>query len=967
MVTLVSPGVDVQIIDESFYVSAGAGTVPLIVIATATNKASPSGTGVAKFTQPANAGKLFLATSQRELVQNFGMPKFYSSQGTSIHGYELNEYGLHAAYQYLGISNRAYVVRADVDTEELEPRVIEPRGAPLAGTYWLDLSETQFGVFQSNGNAISGAAWESQPVLVATKTNVETVSNVAVPKAAFGVDGDFAVVVESHDNLIYEKISGAWYAVNTLAWKSARPTTVRGSINPATVISGSALTINGVTVTFSADSNLSAVVTAINSAAIPSIVASVVTQALVIRNTSGGNISIANQTNTPLATLGIPAGTTKGVEVFRTSDAFYPAGSVLGDVWIKGTKPNGGADWRVKFYSAAVNQFVSLTAPMFPYSSGLADGLANKDAAAFASLGLPTTGNVYVGYDATTNVQVIRRWSGTRWEDLSYEASYLPPSTDPAEGTMWYNPDFRADIMVGSGVHWESYRRRYPATDPNGVIISGSMPASQSTGASLVDNDLWIDSSDIENYPSMFRYDAGKRRWKKIDTTDQTTPFGVVFADARGNSGIEFEGIENADAYEYESEERHDMLVSDWVDPDAPDPRLYPDGMLLFNTRYSTYNVKEWRPYWFQNGTQPSSFADDIDYSQIDYHVGAPTRQFRLDEGKLGRWVTKSGNQIDGKPYMGRKAQRAIIVRAMQAVVNANEDLRSELVYFNLLAAPGYPEMIDELIKLNTDQKEVAFIVADTPARLQPSGSSIEAWAKNPNGVTNGEEGLSAANIYTAVYYPWGLTSNTDGMDIMIPPSTIALHTMAYNDQVSYPWFAPAGFQRGIVTNASSVGYLTSEGEFKAILLNPGQRDTLYENKINPIAFIPGRGLVVFGQKTLSPLSSALDRINVARLANYLKYHLDIAMKPFLFEQNDQQTRDAARLVVEGFLANLVSLRALEDFAVLCNLSNNTPERRDRNELWVDVLIKPLKAIEFIYIPVRVLASGAAIPSSVTG
>ena len=122
----------------------------------------------------------------------------------------------------------------------------------------------------------------------------------------------------------------------------------------------------------------------------------------------------------------------------------------------------------------------------------------------------------------------------------------------------------------------------------------------------------------------------------------------------------------------------------------------------------------------------------------------------------------------------------------------------------------------------------------------------------------------------------------------------------------------------------------------------------------------------MFGQKTLSPLVSALDRINVARLANYLKYNLDNAMKPFLFEQNDQQTRDSARLVVERFMKNLVTLRALEDFAVLCDESNNTPERRDRNELWVDVLIKPLKSIEFIYIPVRVLASGATFPTTTT-
>lgn len=129
MATLVSPGVDVQIIDESFYGGAGPGTVPLIVFASAANKASPSGTGVAPYSVPNQAGKLFLATSQRELIQNFGSPSFKSVQGTQVHGHELNEYGLHAAYQFLGVSNRAYVLRADIDLAQLEPSAAAPEAS----------------------------------------------------------------------------------------------------------------------------------------------------------------------------------------------------------------------------------------------------------------------------------------------------------------------------------------------------------------------------------------------------------------------------------------------------------------------------------------------------------------------------------------------------------------------------------------------------------------------------------------------------------------------------------------------------------------------------------------------------------------------------------------------------------------------------------------------------------------------
>ena len=120
MPTLVSPGVSVSVIDESMYASAGQGTVPLVVVATAQDKTDPSTGNTAVGTTSANVGKPFLVTSQRELVTTFGEPSFKSLQGTMLHGDERNEYGLLSTYSYLGISNRAYVVRADVDLDELE-------------------------------------------------------------------------------------------------------------------------------------------------------------------------------------------------------------------------------------------------------------------------------------------------------------------------------------------------------------------------------------------------------------------------------------------------------------------------------------------------------------------------------------------------------------------------------------------------------------------------------------------------------------------------------------------------------------------------------------------------------------------------------------------------------------------------------------------------------------------------------
>ena len=206
-----------------------------------------------------------------------------------------------------------------------------------------------------------------------------------------------------------------------------------------------------------------------------------------------------------------------------------------------------------------------------------------------------------------------------------------------------------------------------------------------------------------------------------------------------------------------------------------------------------------------------------------------------------------------------------------------------------------------------------------------------------------------------AVYYPHGLTTNLDGTNVMVPGSHMALRTFAFNDQVSFPWFAPAGFQRGVVNNASSVGYLKAkEGEFTPVALNEGQRDSYYLNKVNPISNFPGRGISIFGQKTLNASASALDRVNVSRLVIYLREQLDDAVKPFLFEQNDRITRNNAFSVVSRLLDGLVSQRGLFDYLVVCDDTNNTPARIDRNELHIDVAVQPIKAVEFIYIPIRI-------------
>ena len=135
-------------------------------------------------------------------------------------------------------------------------------------------------------------------------------------------------------------------------------------------------------------------------------------------------------------------------------------------------------------------------------------------------------------------------------------------------------------------------------------------------------------------------------------------------------------------------------------------------------------------------------------------------------------------------------------------------------------------------------------------------------------------------------------------------------------------------------------------------------KDACATARINPITFINGVGLSVFGQKTRQEASSALDRINVARLVNFVRNQLDKIAKPFIFEPNDQLTRNELKQSIESFMLELVAQRGLFDFAVVCDETNNTAARIDRNELYVDVAIEPVKAVEFIFIPVRLKNTG---------
>ena len=180
MATLVSPGVSVSVTDESFYASVGTGTEPMFIIATGQDKKLTDGTTTAPYTTSATAGKVYLITSQRALLNSYGDPTFKVSSGTPVHGHETNEFGLLAAYSFLGIASRAYVVRANINTTELEATATEPKGPPNDGQVWFDTTSTTFGIFEAD----SAGAWVSKTPTVLTSAEVTGTAASAVPNNA---------------------------------------------------------------------------------------------------------------------------------------------------------------------------------------------------------------------------------------------------------------------------------------------------------------------------------------------------------------------------------------------------------------------------------------------------------------------------------------------------------------------------------------------------------------------------------------------------------------------------------------------------------------------------------------------------------------------------------------------------------------------------------------------------------------
>jgi uncharacterized protein len=344
--------------------------------------------------------------------------------------------------------------------------------------------------------------------------------------------------------------------------------------------------------------------------------------------------------------------------------------------------------------------------------------------------------------------------------------------------------------------------------------------------------------------------------------------------------------------------------------------------------RVSSVNLKT-PDYFDNNGIAKNAFTSSIPTAQSGT-FGTATGDILTGTGKYYNNI----NSVDTQGLVADNYTDAINLLANK------DDYR-----YNIITTPGLiydntPTPLNTLVS-NVENRGDAIIVMDL---------------KNYNSTVVGATTTAASvdSSYVASYWPWvQITDPDSGQLVWVPASTMIPGVYANNDRTSEAWFAPAGINRGGLGNVR-------QAERK---LTQANRDTLYTGKVNPIATFPGRGVVVFGQKTLQTQASALDRVNVRRLLIELKGYISQISDNLVFEQNTAATRNQFLSQVNPYLESVQQRQGLYAFKVVMDDSNNTADVIDRNQLVGAIYIQPTKTAEFIYLDFNILPTGATFPA----
>ena len=397
------------------------------------------------------------------------------------------------------------------------------------------------------------------------------------------------------------------------------------------------------------------------------------------------------------------------------------------------------------------------------------------------------------------------------------------------------------------------------------------------------------------------------------------------------------------------------------------------------DAEYSSGSPSYWRKYLEVNseylfaGSQPHAAIGGI--TTATFSAVAIGNTFTLESDtawdqdasgvKFGCHGNSTVTLANGLNYNGQSGltTTGALTAGLSNLVNGYtlfENTENYSVDFILMGSAAYDKenaqaLANKCIAVAEERKDaIAFISPYRGAALTDTTSQTETTVNSDATITDNVISFYSAltsssfGVFDSGYkYMFDRFNNTFRY---VPLNGDLAGMCARNDINNFPWFSPAGTARGAVLNAVKLAYNPSKS----------QRDKLYTNRINPVVFLPGSGIVLFGDKTGLARSSAFDRINVRRLFIYLEQAISQAAKDQLFEFNDEITRTNFVNIIEPFLRDVQAKRGIFDYVVVCDETNNTAAVIDNNEFVADIYIKPARSINFIGLTFVATRTGVA-------
>jgi hypothetical protein len=1021
---LLSPGVQVTVTDKSQYVGTQAPTVPLFFVATKYGKMRPNSNLVA--TGTIEAGVPRLITSLRESLQSYGVPIFHrDAYDQPNHGDCRNEYGLLALNQYLSLGNRAYVIRANIDLDDSQENLqylwqqatakVVDKAKSLFANY---LSAKQ----ESNGLAID--LMSGQMGGFPTKPSnwdpvYETDTAGSIKKDANGKP-----VVKTAGLAYKDKVT--WYenANKTFSENKILEDILKWSVNEIVGVTSTfadrygdfaylrynlknILVGNYFDVEIPKTEQLTDDVTgstvgyrmyAYSDCVDPQ---SELAQHNLLASTMARKVrteySFVNEPKTG-GDLGL---LTQSYDADIDPDKMFMGliGSLhqlLHSDTIGGTfKIDASANFTADNITQVTNAANKLTGKLSADSGVITCEVLNiaqvsnySDTNKKWVVGAKCT--IVYGFDsgATTGTATHSDITTAKFEydETDKTLKYLSPikfTNIAANSTAYKFDQGVVDAVVISGSAFK--------IDASQTFIANSITLTGATTplAGTVANG--IVACNVTKLSKSTAYKTTNKVWDVVATC---TISGDFTSTATGATSKLISGTTTATTFTYDESKNtlsynaalsFDNIVVDtatytFTQGKAGDAITTVKTLALANS----VDIKVTSGGGtYKDGLNRNQFAkmvkDVMDNYAKTYSLYYSTHPFPKGVG------SESQTSISRLVNTGKDAMRRMeIVKKLAQIIKSNtttnldlnpdfantSDITSDGYEFNVILCPGFPELADEMLELSARVKQEAFVIADSPMNKSPR--DVIRW-----GALQDENTVQAAyNIIRsdnrgliAYYYPHGLVTNLDGFEVFCAASGLALAAFANNDNVAYPWYAPAGPNRGVLTNSLSikqVGFVegdigTSNVRFNRVRLNDVMKDALYSDcNINPINDSLQYGIMVMGQKTRVTVGydSALGRINVARMVMYARRGLRKLLSRYLMEPNTDKTRKNVSAAVSSFLDNIKTKQGVYDYAILCDETNNTPDTIDRNELMLAIALKPTKTIEFVYCDITLVRTG---------